>query len=178
MNLGIVRHAAAVAFLCAATPSSAADWSSCARDLESLRNRASGASSAAQEVDSKMGKLDAAVADYQNCRSLPALYDLAKDGCSMKKSDAVDAEKDYRSALSDLEFALRDVNARVQSVSNNCEMEMGTPTAATKYLNSLPPDLREKCSIYLHNTAHIPKEELIGLCQKQYSADLCSRCIP
>ncbi len=125
-----------------------------------------------------MGKLDAAVAEYQNCRSMPALYDLAKDGCNMKKSDAADAGKVYQSALTDLEFALRDVNATVQSVSNSCEMEMGTPTAATKYLNSLPPDLREKCSVYLHNTAHIPKQELIGLCQKQYSDEVCSRCIP
>ena len=155
----------------------AADWSSCASDLDSLRRRASDASTAAEEADSKKQKFDRAAEEYRNCRSMPAVYDLFRDGCSTKRSEAESAQRYYKSAVSDAESALSDVDSKVRSVNASCETS-STPSAATTYLNSLPPDLRQKCAVFTRFMGRLPKDQLIGHCRKQLSAEDCARCVP
>lgn len=164
--------------LCLASQSNAVDWSSCASDLDSLRRRAADASSAAQEADSKKRAFDDAVREFNTCRSSPAVFDLLRDGCRSKRSDAEYAQSSYRSALSSLQSALSDVDSKVRSVSGSCEVDVGRPSAATNYLNTLPADLRAKCSVFVEYTGRLPKEQLLQACRKTYSASECAKCLP
>jgi chromosome segregation ATPase len=168
-------------FMLAISPvndSLAADWSDCASDLDSLKSRADDASSAAEEADSKKREYDDALEEYRNCRSMPSVYDLYGDNCRSKRGDAEDAEQSYRNALSDLEGALADVDSQVRSVSSSCEINVDVPSAATSYLNSLPPNLRRKCALYIRYTGRIPKDQLRKVCAQNNSPEDCARCVP
>jgi len=80
---------------------------SCHDDLDGLRRRASDASDAAEEAESKRK-------EFEDCRtnSDSELH----DGCSSQHSD-------YESALSDLESKMDDVDSRLRSVQTSCGYE-------------------------------------------------------
>lgn len=160
---------------CQAIP---ADWSSCASDLDSLRRRASDASTEAEEADSKKREYEDAVDAYRQCRSMPSVYDIYRDGCRSKRSEAQSAEDDYRSALDDLRSALDDVDSKVRSVSLSCEFEVGPTSARAAHLNSLPPALRQRCAVYARYIGRLSTDQLRGLCTKHNSAEDCAKCIP
>lgn len=178
MDITTSKSVAAIVLMAVATVAIPADWSDCASELDSLRRRASDANGAADTADSKKRAFDEAVEEYRRCRSMPAVYDLYRDGCRAKRSEAEEAQSSYRSALSDLESALSDVDSKFRSVASSCEMKTGAASAATNYLNSLPPELRQKCAVYVRFIGRLPKDQLVAACRKQYSAEDCSRCIP
>ena len=78
---------------------------SCHDDLDGLRRRASDASDAAEEAESKRN-------DFEDCQRNPELH----YGCRSQGSD-------YESALSDLESKMDDVDSRLQSVQSSCDYQ-------------------------------------------------------
>jgi len=78
---------------------------SCHDDLDGLRRRASDASDAAEEAESKRN-------DFVDCETNSELH----EGCSSQHSD-------YESALSDLESKMDDVDSRLRSVQTSCRYE-------------------------------------------------------
>jgi hypothetical protein len=80
---------------------------SCHDDLDGLRRRASDASDAAEEAESKRN-------EFEDCRtnSDSELH----DGCSSQNAD-------YESALGDLESKMDDLDSRLRSVQSSCEYE-------------------------------------------------------
>ena len=165
-------------FVLASWPAIAADWSSCASDLDTLRRRASEASDTAEEADSKKREYEDAMEEYRNCRSMPSVYDLLRDGCESQRWEAESARDNYRSALSDLESALDDVDSSVRSVSSSCEVDIGSVSARATHLNALPPNLRQRCAVYARYIGRLPNEKLRELCRQHNTASDCARCIP
>lgn len=175
MKLGALIFLAASSPLLFPISIYAADWSSCASDLDSLRRGASNASSMAEEADSKKRNYENAVEEYRNCRSMPSVYDLLRDGCRSKASDAEYARSTYRSALSELEYALNDVNSKYRFMASNCEMTTGaTATPGPSRSNNASP----LCALYARYIGKLPKEVLLDTCRKSNSATECAKCIP
>jgi len=85
----------------------AADWDSCADELDDLRQAVSDAEDAARDVQSKAD-------NYEQCKLLP-IMDLWNDGCRTMASG-------YRYKLSNLQGELEAVNKRIRSVSSSCSM--------------------------------------------------------
>ncbi len=141
--------------------SSAADWSSCADDLDRLRRASSDAADIANDVESKAD-------EFQNCKSFPEIYDLLKDGCSYKAHS-------YRSAKSSLDLELDTVNRRARSVSSSCSVAI---SAIDIPATSLEPSKDYLwCDIYRPYKGKLPTEKLIKLCTEYKSEPDCRKCL-
>ncbi len=85
----------------------AAEWNSCADELDRLEQVASEAADAARDVDSKAD-------DYDQCKLMP-ITDLWNDGCRTRASG-------YTYELSHLQKVFEAMNTRIRSVGGSCSV--------------------------------------------------------
>jgi hypothetical protein len=159
-----------------AVPAASQEWSSCSSDLDSLRRRASDASSNAEDADSAQRKFKSAEDELRQCVQMPQVFDLLRDGCRMKRSDYESARSDYRSKLEDLKSGLDDVDSKIRSAGSSCGFDfsrvVGPPRVVPQGVQK--PDV---CAVYLRYKERLPAQSLIDMCSKQMPADQCRKCL-
>jgi hypothetical protein len=141
----------------------AANWSSCADDLDSLKRASANASDSASEVKSKA---DA----YERCRRYPDMYDPFKDGC---RSEA----NAYRSAVSSFQGEMDEVNRRGRAVGASCSVDPAallSPAGAGKPGQS--PSAR-MCAMIRDYRGRLPEEDLMRSCLLSLPDAECRKCL-
>ena len=144
---------------------SAADWGSCADDLDRLRRAARDAADKANDVKSKSE-------EFENCKRYPDVYDLLGDRCRSKASD-------YQSALSELESELGTVDSRIRSVRSSCGYDLGT-TGSPSLSQPQPSGSRNRyCALYRSYKGKLPLETLLETCTQSQSMSEaeCKKCL-
>lgn len=140
--------------------SHAADWDSCADDLDRLRRAARDATDVAERVKS-------AAADLENCRREPRFYDSYGDRCSSKSSD-------YESEVSTLSSELDTVSRRVRDVSYSCDMQVGGGLRAAPPVRSSG---NRMCDVMHQYVGRLPEATLIETCKKSMPEADCRKCL-
>lgn len=138
----------------------AADWDSCADDLDRLRRAAADASDAANDVKS-------AAEEFENCKHYPDMYDHMRDRCRSMRYD-------YQSALSNLESELSTVDSRVRSVSSSCAIELSSIGSSTL---RAPSSGNRKCDLYRSYKNRLPITTLMKTCTQALSEAECNKCL-
>lgn len=142
---------------------SAANWDSCADDLDRLRRAARDATDKANDVNTKAD-------EFENCKNYPDMYDLMRDRCRSKASD-------YQSALSDLESELGTINSRIRSVQASCDFNLES-TSSQRYSRSQPPSSGNRtCDLYRSYVGKLPMKMLLESCAKTISEAECGKCL-
>jgi hypothetical protein len=131
----------------------AADWSSCAYELERLQRAARDASYVAQELDQK-GQ------DYESCKTYPDTYDLLEDQCESKRYA-------YQRAANDLESSLDTVDSRIRSMSSSCGLDR----------KQVPSSGDPICDLYRGYKGQFSDEALLNICIKSNSEAMCRKCL-
>jgi hypothetical protein len=151
----------------------AADWSSCADELDRLRRAARDASDAAQQVESAKEELESNKDELENCINYPQMYDLMRDRCQSKRWDYDSALSNYKSQLSNLENELNTVESRIRSVQWSCDFQfaIASPTGTTKAPGEDP------CSTYRNYKNRLPISTLVEICKKYMTEDECKKCL-
>ena len=141
----------------------AADWDSCADDLDRLRRAARDAADVANEVKSKADELE-------NCKRNPEVYDLMGDQCRSKAYE-------YRSALSNLESELNTVNSRIRSANSSCGFDFSSLGSSTQ-LKPRPPSYSTNICDWLKSyKKKIPFDTLLKVCIQSMTETECRRCL-
>lgn len=138
----------------------AADWDSCADDLDRLRRATRDAADKASDVKSK-------AEEFENCRRYPDVYDLWRDGCRSKGSE-------YQSAVRDLESELSTVDSRIRSVRFSCGYDLGS--TASPRLHS-PETGNQVCDLYRSYLGRLPLDALLKTCLRSMSETDCRKCL-
>jgi hypothetical protein len=143
----------------------AADWSSCADDLDRLRRASRDAADAAEQVKSKSDELE-------SCRQFPEVYDLLRDRC---RSYAWD----YQSAVSALSSELSTVDSRVRSANLSCGYELSTfgPPAAKRGSDQRGTPAARLCALIQSYRGRIPDDQLVQLCAGSMPETECRKCL-
>ena len=165
---------------------SAADWDSCADDLDRLRRAARDAADKANDVKSKSDDVKSKSEEFENCKRYPDMYDLLRDRCRSKASDYQSAQSDYRSALSDYQNALSDleselgtVDSRIRSVRSSCGYALGT-TGSPSFSQPQPSGSgNPACALYRNYKGKLPLETLLKTCTQSQSMSEaeCKKCL-
>lgn len=142
---------------------SAANWESCADDLDRLRRAARDATDKANDVKTK-GE------EFENCKRYPDTYDLMRDRCRSKASD-------YQSALSDLESELGTVDSRIRSVRSSCGFDLGATGSPSYSRPQAPSSGNRACDLYRSYKGKLPMKTLLETCSKTMSEVECGKCL-
>jgi hypothetical protein len=148
----------------------AADWSSCEDDLNTLRRRASDASDAASTVRDRAENLSEKRNDWEQCRLFPEVYDLLRDGCQSQRWDYENARTDYESAKSDLEGYLDDIASTLRSVEYSCGFAFSVGSAGR-------PTGDQFCRLLQRYKSTMPLNTLLQVCMKSRSEEECRKCL-
>ncbi len=139
----------------------AADWGSCADDLDRLRRAARDGADKANDVKSKYEELE-------NCRRNPNAYDYMRDRCQTKTSD-------YQSAVRDLESELSTVDRRIRSVRSSCSYDLGGTGSPGGALRQ--PSGNRLCDLYRSYKGKLPIESLLKTCTQSMPEAECKKCL-
>ncbi len=151
-----------VTFL-ASTSMQAADWNSCADDLDRLRRASRDAADSAEQVKSKYDEIE-------NCRRFPDIYDLMRDRCRSKVSD-------YQSALNSLQSELSTVDSRIRSARSSCGYDLATLESPSLVApGAAPSGVPRICSVIQGYRGQIPDGQLLQICIKSASESECRKC--
>jgi hypothetical protein len=142
---------------------SAANWDSCADDLDRLRRSARDASDKANEVKAKSEEVE-------NCKRYPDMYDLMRDRCRSKLSE-------YQSTLRDLESELGTVDSRIRSARLSCGFDLGSIGSPSYSQPSQPGTTNPVCDVYRGYRNKLPLETLVQTCMKSMSEAECRKCL-
>lgn len=134
----------------------AADWNSCADDLDRLKRAARDAADKANDLKSKADELE-------NCRQYPSGFDYMRDKCRSKSSD-------FESAETDLKSQLGAVDSRIRSVRSSCGYNFGG-TGTSKSSGS------RQCDLYRSYKGQLPLESLLKTCAKSMPEAECKKCL-
>lgn len=158
------------------TYSMAQDWDGCSSDLDSLRRRASDASSVASDTADKSKRFKDAESELRNCRQFPQVYDLLRDGCSFKRNEYESAKSNYQSQISSLKSSLDDVDSKVRDASGSCGYEL---TRVNGPAPTIPEGVqnKESCAIWLRYKSRLPIATLVDGCAKTTPIDQCRKCL-
>jgi len=138
----------------------AADWDSCADDLDRLRRTARDAADIAEQAKSKASELE-------NCRSYPSSYDLMRDRC---RSYAADLEGE----ASRLQSELDDLDRRIRSVNGSCGVRLGSVQGPRP---SRPATGNTQCDVYRSYKGRLSEATLLQACIKGLSEAECKKCL-
>jgi hypothetical protein len=134
----------------------AADWNSCADDLDSLRRAARDANEAAAETQSKE-------TDYEDCRQFPDIHDLLHDGCRSDRSE-------YQSSVANLSGELDTVQRRMRSVTSSCGM-------TSQAIAGAPSSRNRMCDLYRSYKGQLPAPTLLKTCKENLPEAQCIACL-
>ena len=162
-----------VLFIIAPSICQAADWSSCADDLDRLRRAVRDASDAAEEAESARQEFESKKEELENCIHFPDIYDLMQDKCQSLRWDYESARSNYESALNNLEDELDTVARRIRSVEWSCEVQFTGPT----YKKSDNSKISSNCALFRSYKGKIPIATLLESCKKVMSEKECKKCL-
>ena len=154
-------------------PAQAADWDSCAYDLDRAQRAARDASGAAEEAESTKGNFESAKDELQSCLTFPDIYDLMGDQCQSYRWDYESARSSYESALSNLESELDTVDRRLRSVEWSCDYQFsrssvtGTPRRKK----------RTPCALYQRYKSSLPAATILKVCRQSMTEAECKKCL-
>jgi hypothetical protein len=159
------RLAVAAALVGCLSVAQAADWSTCADELDRIRRSARDASDIANNVNSK-------AEEFQNCRRYPDMYDLMRDRCQSKGWD-------YQNALSSLKSELDTLDRRIRSASSSCGYNLASIEPGLAAPPRPAPANRNEslCEVYRPYRDRLPIANLLELCRKQMSEAECRKCL-
>lgn len=143
----------------------AADWDSCADDLDRLRRASRDAADAAEQVKSKHEELD-------NCRRYPDTYDLMRDRCRSYVWD-------YESTVSSLQSELSTVDSRIRSVRSSCGYDLATLSPPSRRMapGGVQSPGARLCTLLQGYRGRIPDDQLAQICSKSMSESECRKCL-
>lgn len=144
---------------------SAADWSSCADDLDRVRRAARDAVDVAEQVKSKHDELE-------NCRLYPEIYDLMRDRCQSQTWD-------YQSTVSSLRSELSTVDRRVRSAGSSCGYDL-SPLDSSVPKRGVGPGASPSarlCGLMQSYRGRIPDEQLVQICSRSMPEPECRKCL-
>jgi len=133
----------------------AADWSTCASDLDDVRRAARDASDIANEVESAKSALE-------NCRNYREGYDYRYDQCRSKLSS-------YNSEIDRLNSELDTLNRRIRSASSSCTDSSPRVGGSRRPTN--------KCETYRQYLDRLPLESIIRVCTSSMTEAECRACL-
>lgn len=139
---------------------------SCHDDLDRVRRTSSDASDAAEDAKSKFE-------EFEDCRRDPGIHDLLGDGCRSH-------QREYQSALSDLESKMGDLDSGLWSVQGSCDYEFTinrmSPVEASQ--RRLEASKRRLCTSLkgLVNLG-IPPDKALQMCKTNTDEQLCRECL-
>jgi hypothetical protein len=152
------------------------DWENCSSDLDTLRRRASDASSTASETAEKYAKAKEAEEELRNCLQYPEVHDLMRDRCRSLRNDFESARSDYRNQLEDLRSSLDDVDSKIRRSSSSCGYDLsrvaGPPPAVPSGVQN-----REVCAVWLRYKGRAPIATLVDACSKNMPVEQCRICL-
>jgi hypothetical protein len=159
----------------------AAEWRSCASDLDDLRSSADDAQSAAERAERARREFEEKKEELENCLRMPDVYDLLRDRCRSKRFDFESARDDYQSKLRSLQAELSDVESRVGDVSSSCRYNvgsLGSPAPRSSQGRAKgSPRADTWCSPFQQYRNRLPRETLLQVCSKDRSPEECRKCI-
>ncbi len=155
-----VRLALALTLLSLLNVANAADWNSCADDLDRLRRSSRDAADIAQRVKLK-------ASDFENCRNFPGTFDLMRDRCRSLSSD-------YESEVSSLQRELDTTDRLVRNVSSSCSADLGNARSASSTRKSTG---NRQCDVYRSYKGRLPDEALMQACSKTMPEVDCKKCL-
>lgn len=134
--------------------SQAADWDSCADDLDRLRRAARDATDVAERVKT-------AAEEIRNCKRDSSSY-----RCSSVSSD-------FDSEVSSLNGELDTVARRVRDVRASCDMDIG----GTVGFPPMRSSGNQMCDLMRRYVDRLPESTLIDTCKKSMPEAECRKCI-
>lgn len=151
----------------------AADWSSCAYDLDRLRRAARDASDAAEQVDSAKDEFESKKDELEDCLNFPDVYDLMVDGCQSMRWDYESALSNYKYEISNLKNELNTVENRIQSVQWSCGYEFSVRSVAGQ------SEVKGEniCNLYRSYVSRLPMITLLEICKKSMTEEECKKCL-
>jgi hypothetical protein len=161
----LARLAVSAALVGCFSVAQAADWSTCANELDRIRRSARDASDIANDVNSK-------AEEFQNCRRYPDMYDFMRDKCQSKGWD-------YQNALSSLKSELDTLDRRIRSASSSCGYSLSSIEQGVAGPARAAPGNRNEglCEVYRPYRDKLPLANLLELCRKQMSDAECRKCL-
>jgi uncharacterized protein (DUF3084 family) len=139
---------------------------SCHDDLDRVRRTSSDASDAAEDAKSKFE-------EFEDCRRDPQFHDLLGDGCRSR-------QRDYQSALSDLESQMDDLDSRLWSVRDSCGYEftinrISAVEASKRRLDA--SKLRLCTSLKGLTNIGMPPDKALQMCRTNADEQWCRECL-
>lgn len=162
-TLSIVFLVVALSGITLTLNASAANWDSCADDLDRLRRAARDATDKANDVKTKAD-------EFENCKRYPDTYDLMRDRCRSNASY-------YQSALSDLESELGTVDSRIRRVRDSCGFDLGSTGSPSYSRPQSPRSGNQACDLYRSYKGKLPMKTLLETCTKSMSEAECTKCL-
>jgi hypothetical protein len=145
-----------------------ADWSSCQDNLDKLGRRARDAAEKATQVANASDDVERKRREFEDCRMLPAVYDLFRNGCAYQADEYRSARGQFESAKGYLESGLDDVDSAIGSVSDSCGFTFSVGTASGDPF----------CRIIQRFKGRMPRESLMDSCRKSgRTAEQCAACL-
>ena len=177
-----MRHAAILALLLTQWAYSA-EWSSCASDLDDLRQAADDASDAAESAERARRDYEDKKEELEHCLRFPDVYDLLRDRCRSYRWDFESARDDYQSKLRHLQSELSDVDSKVGSVSISCRYDVGSVRApaispkSPRSSSGTGQSIPNWCGVFRQYKGKLPRENILQVCRKNHSQDECVKCL-
>ena len=143
----------------------AADWSSCASDLDDVHTASDDAADAAR------GGADEAKEDLESKRSD---LELCSGDCDIERSDYDDAKSELEDKIHAVKGELSTLDSNIQAASTSCEYELGSSAGNSLHAKSKPFD---PCSIYQRNKDRFPLKTILNICMGSMSESECKKCL-
>jgi hypothetical protein len=155
MNRAFIKITLGASLVFSCVTGNAADFSSCADDLDGLRSAASWASDRANDAESAFRGLE-------DCKNNRSDFDYKYDQCRGKESTL---RSEVRSLISELET----VERRMKNVNLSCQNGlMGI---------SEPSSGNANCDLMRRYKGRLPQQDLINVCSRSMPIDQCKQCL-
>ncbi len=142
----------------------AADWSSCASDLDDVHSASDYASDAAREAHEAQEDVESKRSDLESCSS----------DCDIERSDYEDANSELADKVDALEGELSTLDSRIRDASASCEYELGASAAIEPHPKSKSSS---PCAIYQRYKGRLPLETILKVCSRSMSESECRKCL-
>jgi hypothetical protein len=154
--------AVAVLLACNRSTARAADWGTCANDLDDVHSASDDAADAAREAQEAQDDLESKRSDLSLC----------SDDCEIERSAYKDAKSELEAKVSNLKSELSDLDSKVRSTNVSCRYDMGSTVAVTHSASSKSP-----CSVYQRYRKRLPLNTIMKVCMGSMSESECKNCL-
>lgn len=145
----------------------AADWGTCASDLDDVRQASDDASSAAEETQSAQEELESARDALSTCSG----------DCETERSEYDDARDDLHTKTDELRDDFSTLDDKISFASSSCEYELGGPPTHPRQRAASSTKAVDRCAPYKRYKGRLPDGTILTVCTKHMSELECKRCL-